>query len=121
MRAKQRHTGLIIVTVALASASCGEGRSPQCSGYTLALATCLSAAQVEYTADDLSATACADHTEPPYPAYFACVAEVLNEADCSTTEGIRAASAGAAHCQTLLSGADIDEALGDGHSPTAGR
>jgi hypothetical protein len=111
MRAKHRHTDLIIVAVALASTSCGEGRSPQCSGYTLALATCLSAAQVEYTADDLSATACADHTEPPYPAYFACVAEVLHEADCSTTEGIRAASAGAAHCQTLLSGADIDENL----------
>lgn len=109
MRAKHRDTGLIIVAVVLASTSCGEGSSPQCAGYTLALATCLSAAQVEYTADDLSATACADHTEPPYPAYFGCVAEVLNEADCSTTEGIRAASAGAAHCQTLLTFPHVDE------------
>lgn len=88
----------------------GDGKiHAHCVPYNLALGACMSDAGVSLTDADFEQNACAKLDGEPYPAYFACVAEALAEVDCSTTEGIRAASAAAGPCRALLTFPHIDE------------
>jgi hypothetical protein len=88
----------------------GDGKiHAHCVPYNLALGACMSDAGVSLTDADFEQNACAKLDREPYPAYFACVAEALAEVDCSTTEGIRAASAATAPCRALLTFPHIDE------------
>ncbi len=98
--------------------ACSEGKGPDCGAYANALATCLSEAEVPYTVDDLAANACEAQPGEPYPAYFDCVTEALEGADCSSTEGIRAASAATAPCRALLTFMPVEEGYA-GEAPVA--
>jgi hypothetical protein len=82
-----------------------------CERYSAELNACMTAAGVDRNDAVFDANTCDTLDGEPYPAYFACVAEALAEVDCSTTVGIRAASAATAPCRAMLTVPRIDETL----------
>ncbi len=96
----KRHWALLCFTVGGFGACSGDG--DRCADYGKALAACLDDAGVARNDDALDANLCTERAGEPSPAYFDCVTEALEGADCSTTEGIRAASAATAPCRDLL-------------------
>jgi hypothetical protein len=90
--------------------ACGPAKTTDpCAAYTEALDACAAAAGVEPRADGAEINVCEQRSGEPSPAYFDCVTEALEGADCSTTEGIRAASAATAPCRALLTFTPVEE------------
>jgi len=88
-----------------AAAGCKEQvHAAPCATYHTHLRSCLEEAGVSVTEDTLAESACAQVQGAAEAALFECITPLLADADCSTTEGIRAVSAAAAECKLALPG-----------------